>query len=439
VIVGTALYMAPEQAAGHKQLTTAADVYSLGAILYEMLTGRPPFQGETIMETLLQVKEREPVRPRTLNPRLDRDLETVCLKCLQKEPQKRYGSAESLAEDLDRWVAGEPIQARATGRVERLWRWSRRNPVVASLSVAVLLVTLGGFFGVLDRWQVALANEQKADEQRDEAQKQRDEVRALNEKLQRTLYAAHMNLAHNAWEAGGAERVRELLELHRPKAAEIDRRGFEWHYLYRLCHAELFTLKGHKGSDGVCSVAYSPDGKRLASATGEGVKVWDAQTGQELLTFKGGGYRVAFSPDSKRLASSGEQEVKVWDVRTGQELLTLKRGGPSVAFSPDGKRLASPAWDRTTQEGWVRVWDAQTGQELLTLQKYPTAVYSAVFRPDGKRLAGASWLDGDPVLKVWDGQTGQESSPSRGTRRKSTTWSIARMVHAWPALQKTAR
>ena len=119
---------------------------------------------------------------------VDRDLETICLKCLEKEPQRRYGSAEALAEDLERWLAGEPIQARPTGQVERLWRWSRRNPLVASLCAVVLVVTLAGFFGVLGQWQVAVANEQKAsdnaaqaNQQRDEAQKQRDEVRALNE------------------------------------------------------------------------------------------------------------------------------------------------------------------------------------------------------------------------------------------------------------------
>jgi hypothetical protein len=208
LIVGTALYMAPEQAAGHKRLTTAADLYSLGAILYELLTGRPPFQGETIMDTLLQVKEREPVRPRAVNRRVDPDLETICLKCLDKEPQKRYGSAEAFADDLERWQAGEPIQARRVGKAERLWRWGRRNPLVAGLSVLVLLVTLVGFSGVLWQWQVALANEQKADQkavqalekeqeanqqrneaqqQRDLAQRQREEVRALNDRLQRTL------------------------------------------------------------------------------------------------------------------------------------------------------------------------------------------------------------------------------------------------------------
>jgi hypothetical protein len=221
-------------------------------------------------------RECAPASLRTRNGQVDRDLETICLKCLEKEPTRRYGSAEALAEDLERWLAGEPIRARPTGQAERLWRWSRRNPLVASLSAVVVLVTVVGFFGVLGQWQVAV-------QQRDEAQQQRDEVRVLNDRLQRTLYAANMNLAKHAWDEAAVVRVRELLEQHRPKPGETDLRGFEWHYLYRLCHSALLTLQGTG-----YSVAFSPDGKRLAGASPRDstVKVLDAQTGQELLTLK---------------------------------------------------------------------------------------------------------------------------------------------------------
>jgi tetratricopeptide (TPR) repeat protein/tRNA A-37 threonylcarbamoyl transferase component Bud32 len=165
MLLGTPGYMAPEQTAGRKgKISTATDVYGLGAILYALLTARPPFRGDSVLSTLQQVSSKDPDPPSTINSRVDRDLESICLKCLHKEAERRYGSAEELADDLVHWLAGEPILARPVSRTARLARWARRNPVISALtllSAALLLVTLAGLSaGLLIIWRKDQQKEQ---------------------------------------------------------------------------------------------------------------------------------------------------------------------------------------------------------------------------------------------------------------------------------------
>ncbi len=215
VIVGTPSYMSPEQAAGRKGLTTATDVYSLGAVFYALLTDRPPFRGNTPLETVRGVLEDEPSRPRVLRPQVDRDLETICLKCLDKQPERRYRSAEAVADDLERWLAGEPIVARRTSVWERTWKRARRNPTAAALvavsSLALVFLIAAGLIYQNNRATVAeqaLASANEMLRKRSEASGNIGQADALLRKGDAQGARLHANLA--IVEAKGEPELQEL-------------------------------------------------------------------------------------------------------------------------------------------------------------------------------------------------------------------------------------
>ncbi len=209
-ILGTPCYMAPEQAQGkNRQLGPAVDVYALGALLYELLTGRPPFEGEATHDTLLQVLLMEPVAPTRLRPNAPRNLETTCLKCLHKEPHRRYASAAALAEDLGQFLDGQPIQARPMGRIERTWRWCRRRPAVAALLALLAVVLLGSLAGLTALWLHAETQREEADRQRRVAEGHRQAA-----EQQRQEADQQRQLAENSYILA-REALVDLVELRR--------------------------------------------------------------------------------------------------------------------------------------------------------------------------------------------------------------------------------
>jgi serine/threonine protein kinase/WD40 repeat protein len=442
-IVGTVRYMAPERFQG--QSDARSDVYSLGLTLYELAALQPAFLERDRARLIQQVMHEEPPPLRKVNPAVPRDLETIVHKALAKEPGRRYARAADLAEDLQRFLDDRPIRARRVKSYERFWRWCRRNPVPAGLTVAVALSLLLGIIasGVCAIW--ALDNADRADQkaadaghERDDARQQRDKADTANDKLRRTLYDADMNLVQAAWELNNTPRFLDLLRRQRPAEGQTDLRGFEYYYWQRLGHAEERSFRvATEGTVGY--VSFSPDGKRVAvafhqlanQAFDNFVKVYDTETGAELVTLRlGQSHSGAFSGDQQLCLNRGgtrlsmlrgfgtESELSTWDVGTVAQLSKIQypelARHRSLSFSSDGERVVFTYATGKTREQpgpWmVTVRETATGKEVMSAAVPCYRLQFPAFSADGKRVAAVSSENTvhESSVLVWDVASGTE-------------------------------
>ena len=435
-ILGTLRYMAPERFRGRGD--ARADVYSLGLTLYELLVLRPAFDSPDRVALSEQIKTVDPPRPRSIDPRVPRDLETIVLKAIEKDPGDRYATAEAMAEDLRRFLDDEPIQARRASAPERCARWARRNPVIAALGGVLTAVLVGATIAsvLIAGWMAALAKrnedaawsergarvdaqaaQKQAEADRLEADRQSQEADRQRQRAEQHLYIARIGQAEGALRLYDSATARGLLDLCRPGPGEPDRRGWEWSYHDRWCNPELRTITLPTAAD-YHSVAVSPDGRLLAVGcsapfamrTGESppvaayvVSLADGRVRHELTGHNRFVHSLTFRPDGECLATLGDEgTIRVWDTGSGREIRTMNASTQAslavgielaeLRWSPDGRRLASASGD-----GLVRIWDPATGWETARIAHNARSV---AWSPDGAQLASAG--ESGLEIRSWD-------------------------------------
>lgn len=367
-VLGTARYMSPEQAAGRTQATDhRSDIYSVGVTLFQMLTGHLPFRGN-VQAVLHQKMFEDAPSLRELDPSIPRDLETICLKCLERDPDRRYQSGEELADELERFLEGRPVLARPISRVERLWRWCQRRPAISSLLLGLFLSLATGLLGVSLFWRQA---------ERSDAF------------TRRALYRAQMNLAAEYVSRADIEALRQSLDRFRQKDRLAGLRGFEWYYFDGLTRVLHRTL--HHGSV-VTDVAVSSDGTQAASlGSDRSIRRWDTETGDLIatLTLSAGRHLVIdFVPGSSRLAAGASDGlVRVWNAAGGSRPVAQFLHGPPVTFlsvSADGTQLLAAG-----RQGAVRIWDLRSEELTAEIPTGQGQTRGVEFSPDGTTIAVA--------------------------------------------------
>ncbi len=444
-ILGSPNYMAPEQAAGDPgQVSTAADVYALGAILYEVVAGRPPFAGGTPLEVLEQARSVEPVAPGSLSRTqtilsrsMARDLDTIALKCLRKEPSARYGSASDLAEELENWLQGRPIQARRMGAVERLGRWCRREPILAAaaaLTLALVLAIIAG--GILHVRRIERARNQIAAQagalRQQNLQIRLREVERLfvGDEAPKAVAVLAGLVREDPSNRVATARLLSALEYRdfpipgaAPVSYGVNALGIHWRAdLNRVVLAgedgiirqwdagDLAALDGIASfGAGATTAVFSRDGARMAVARGPAAECWDLAAGTRAheLDHEGAVTRLRFSPDRSALASADETaRARVWSAESGLPLGPWVSPGDPInevhCAGGSGRLLAT-----VTMNGRLRVWDAFTGQPRWDYERRSDDRVLAAFSPDGTVLAIA---DG-PALTLRRSDTGEELGP----------------------------
>ncbi|REK19543.1 MAG: hypothetical protein DWQ37_00285 [Planctomycetota bacterium] len=394
-ILGTPAYMAPEQAKGKvAEIDERTDVYSLGAVLYELLTGQPPLRGDSDADTLRRVVADEPTRPRRLRKDIPRDLEEITLKCLEKDPARRYESAASLAADLGRFLDNQPVRAKPPTPMDRLDKWSRRNSDLAWFAVAVLCVAV---FGV-GASAVAISRlYYEAESQRQRA----DQHRHL---LRQELYALNVRQAFTAWKRNRPDEVRELLHRQISQQGGSDLRTFPWYVLDAWSSfPPLAVMQGHEGP--VREVAAHPDGQRLVSVGDDStIRIWSIANGELLQTIPTTHrslHALAVAPDGATIAT-GYNTLQLWNLEQGRvadDVADFETTIEEAVFSPDGRHLV--AGSRNEAARVISLGDAPA----ITLETL-TGNESFTFSGDGKRVTAACEIDNDRHVSTWDIETG---------------------------------